>query len=298
MKVLITGANGQLGSDLCKTLRHLEVIPLTHNDIEITDMSSVKQMFHQYNPDTIINTAAYVRVDDCELEQDKAFLINAVGARNIAVAAQDIGAKLVHISTDYIFGGEVEPRTVPYTEFDTPVPPNLYGKSKLAGENLVQHLCLRHFIVRSSSLFGIAGASGKGGNFVETMLMFAKERAELRVVNDQVFSPTYTKDLAKKIAQLIRTEFYGIFHITNKGTCSWYEFAQEILELAGLKSPVIPITSEQYPQRARRPAFSVLNNYQLHLLSMDDMRPWQKALKDYLKEKGHIISGQKQHSPR
>jgi len=288
MKVLVTGANGQLGIDLGKVLRDSELIPLTHRDIEIGDMNSVKEAFNRYKPDAVINTAAYVRVDDCETEQDKAFLINALGARNIAVVAQELGAKLAHISTDYVFGGVAEAHAVPYTEFDTPTPLSIYGKSKLAGEVFVQHLCSRHFIVRTSGLFGIAGASGKGGNFVETILKLGKERDELRVVNDQAFSPTYTKDLAAKIAQLIQTEYYGIFHITNKGSCSWHEFAREILKQARLKTPVIPISSDQYPQKARRPRFSMLDNYQLRLLGMDDMRPWQEALRDYMINKGHI----------
>ncbi|MCL0036180.1 dTDP-4-dehydrorhamnose reductase [Dehalococcoidia bacterium] len=288
MRVLITGANGQLGTDLCGVLPNIEVIPLAHADLEITDMNSVKGAFTRHRPDIVINTAAYVRVDDCETEQDKAFSVNALGARNVAVVTQEIGAKLVHISTDYVFGGESQPRTAPYTEFDFPIPPNVYGKSKLAGENLVRHLCAKHFIIRSSGLFGVAGASGKGGNFVETMLRLAKERDELRVVNDQVFSPTYTKDLAEKIAQLIHTEYYGIFHITNKGSCSWYEFSKEILNLAGIRTPVIPITSDQYPQKARRPHYSVLDNYHLRLLGMDDMRPWQEAVKDYMTERGHL----------
>ena len=179
-------------------------------------------------------------------------------------------------------------RHIPYTEFDTPVPLNVYGKSKLAGEDFVRHLCLRHFIVRASGLFGVAGSSGKGGNFVETMLRLGKERDELRVVNDQVFSPTYTGDLAAKIAQLITTEYYGIFHITNRGACSWYEFTKEIIKLAGLKTRVVPITSDQYPQKARRPGYSVLDNYHLRLLKMDDMRTWQEALADYMREKGHL----------
>ena len=288
MKVLVTGANGQLGTDLCKVLQHFELIPLTDKDIEISDMSSVKEAFGKYKPGIIINTAAYVRVDDCETEQDEAFLINALGARNVAVVAQDLEAKLAHISTDYVFGGETQPRDIPYTEFDTPVSLNIYGKSKLAGEDFVRHLCQKHFIVRSSGLFGVAGASGKGGNFVETMLRLARERNELRVVNDQVLSPTYTKDLARKIAQLINTEYYGIFHITNNGYCSWYQFATEILRLAGLNTPIIPVTSDEYPQKARRPRFSVLDNYHLRLLGMDDMRPWQEALKDYMIGKGHI----------
>ena len=288
MKVIVTGANGQLGVDLCKVLQHFEVIPLTRKDIEIADMASTKQALNKYKPDTIINTAAYVRVDDCETEQDKAFKVNALGARNVAVAAQELGAKLIHISTDYIFGGEAEARTLPYTEFDTAVPLNVYGKSKLAGEDFVRHLCEKHFIIRSSGLFGVAGASGKGGNFVETVLKLAKGQDELKVVDDQIFSPTYTKDLAQKIAQLITTEYYGIFHITNKGSCSWYEFATEILKQAELKTPIIPVTSDEYPQKARRPRFSVLDNYHLRLLRMDDMRTWQEALKDYMIKKGHI----------
>ena len=288
MKVAITGANGQLGTDLCRTLHNFDVIPFTHADIEIADMASVRKAMLKHKPAVIINTAAYVRVDDCEDEKDKAFQVNALGARNVAVVAQELGARLVHISTDYVFGGEVEPRTTPYTEFDTPVPLSVYGKSKLAGENLVRHFCLRHFIVRASGLFGIAGSSGKGGNFIETMLRLAKKRDELRVVDDQVFSPTYTMDLARKIAQLMTTEYYGIFHITSKGDCSWYEFTTETLKLAGLKTPVVPITSDQYPQKARRPRFSVLDNYHLRLLGLDDMRPWQEALKDYMKEKGHL----------
>jgi dTDP-4-dehydrorhamnose reductase len=288
VKVAVTGANGQLGTDLCQALHNFEVIPFTHADIEIADMASVRKALLKHKPAVVINTAAYVRVDDCEDERDKAFQVNALGARNIAVVAQELGAKLVHISTDYVFGGEAEPRTTPYTEFDTPVPLSIYGKSKLAGENLVRHFCLRHFIVRASGLFGVAGSSGKGGNFIETMLRLSRERDELRVVDDQVFSPTYTRDLARKIVQLMTTDYYGIFHITNKGSCSWYEFAREVLKLAGLKNPVIPISSDQYPQKAKRPEFSVLDNYQLRLLGMDDIRPWQEALKDYLVAKGHI----------
>jgi len=289
MNVSIIGANGQLGTDLCWILQDTEeVIPLTHAELEIANMNSVGDAFNKHRPDVVINTAAYVKVDDCETEQDRAFLINAIGARNVAVMAEEMGAKLVHISTDYVFGGESEPRTAPYSEFDAPVPPNTYGKSKLAGEELVRHLCTRHFVVRSSGLFGTAGSSGKGGNFVETMLRLAQERAELRVVHDQVFSPTYTRDLARKIAHLIYTEYYGIFHITNRGSCSWYEFTKEILRLAGLNTPITPITSDQYPQKAKRPQFSALDNYHLRLLGMDDMRPWQEAIRDYMVRKGHI----------
>lgn len=288
MKVAITGANGQLGTDLCKVLSNYDLVPLTHNDIEISDMDSVRQVLNKYKPDIIINTAACVRVDDCETERDKAFLINAMGARNVAVVTQQLGAKLFQLSSDYIFGGENRLPVLPYTEFDTPAPVNIYGKSKLAGENFIRHLCTRYFIIRSSGLFGIVGASGKGGNFVETIMKLARERGELRVVNDQVCSPTYTRDLASKIVELIDTEYYGVFHITNKGSCSWYEFTKEILKQASLNTPVIPINSEQLFQKARRPGFSVLDNYHLRLLGLDDMPGWQEALNDYMMEKGYI----------
>jgi dTDP-4-dehydrorhamnose reductase len=279
-------------------LHNFDLVPLTHADIEIGDAICVREVMLKHQPAIIINTAAFVRVDDCEDQYDKAFWVNALGARNVAVVAQKLGAKLVHISTDYIFGGEREIPAVcrrvngdnprPYIEFDTPVPLNAYGRSKLAGENLARHFCRRHFIIRASGLFGVAGSSGKGGNFVETMLKLAKERHELSVVNDQVFSPTYTLDLARKIAQLMTTECYGIFHITNRGACSWYEFTREILRLVGIKTPVVPLTSDQYPQKARRPRYSVLDNYHLRLLGLDDMRPWPEALKDYLLAKGHV----------
>ncbi len=287
MKVLVTGANGQLGTDLCIALRDFELVPLTHKDIEVTDMNSVEAVCSKHKPDVIINTAAYIRVDDCEVDPDKAFSVNAIGARNMAVVAQDIGAKLVHISTDQVFGGESTPVNVPLTEFDSPSPPNVYGRSKLGGELFVQRFCRRHFVVRTGGLFGVAGSSGKGGNFVETIIRLATERSELEVVNDWIMSPAYAKDLAQKIAQLVSTRYYGIFHIANRGACSWYEFAREIVHLSGLTTPVTPITPDQYPQKARRPRYSVLDNYHLRLLGLDDMRPWRNALIDYMKKKGH-----------
>jgi len=286
MKVLLIGANGQLGSDLCISLKDQDLIPLTDKDIDITDINSVFTSCRHYRPDVIINTAGYVLVDECEDNVDLAFRVNALGARIVAVAAQEIGAVLVHLSSDYVFGDEQ--RNHPYTEFDAPAPLSVYGSSKLAGEIFVQHLCSKYFIVRTSALFGVAGSMGKGGNFVETMIRLAQQKDELRVVNDQVFSPTYAKDLAYKITQLIDTKYYGIFHITNGGTCSWYEFTGEILKLAGINTTVSPVTTEQYPQKAMRPRYSVLSNYHLKLLGMDDMRPWQDALRHYMIEKGHL----------
>jgi dTDP-4-dehydrorhamnose reductase len=290
MKILLTGVNGQLGTDLCRALEGHEVIGLTHAEVDITDQEALNKVCRKYRPAIIINTAAFVRVDDCEDDPDRAFSVNALGARNVAVIALELGAKLIHISTDYVFGSETKPRAIPYTEFDFPEPLNIYGRSKLAGEDFVRHICPKHFIVRSSGLFGTAGSSGKGGNFIETIIRLAKERTELKIVDDQVFSPTYTKDVAAKIVQLLNTELYGIYHVTNKGICSWYEFTKEILQFTGSKTRVLPITSSEYPQKARRPPYSVLGHYHLKLMNMDDLPTWREALKNYLIEKGYLIN--------
>lgn len=287
MKILITGGRGQLSYDLMRTLTNHEVFALTHTECDVTNMASVKGAFARYRPEAVINTAAYVRVDDCEDHRDEAYLVNALGARNVAVVSEAYGVKLVHISTDYIFGGGKRENTIPYNEFDDAISLSVYGRSKLAGERLVQGLCRKYFIIRASGLFGVAGSSGKGGNFVETMLRLAKERPELKVVSDQVFSPTYTRDLARKIAEIIKTAYYGIFHVTNRGFCSWYDFTKEIMNQCGFKIPVYPITTAEYPQKAKRPPYSVLDNYQLKLLRMDDMPAWQDALKAYLAVRVH-----------
>jgi dTDP-4-dehydrorhamnose reductase len=288
VKVLITGADGQLGTDLCRVLDKHDLVKLTIEDGDIADAGFVSKRLHAYRPDVVINTAAYVRVDDCEDNNDLAFRVNAQGAKNVAMAAEEIGARMVHIGSDYVFGGESGQRNTPYAESDKPVPCNAYGRSKLAGEEYVRSLCSRNIIVRSSGLFGTAGALGKGGNFVETMIRLAGEKPELRVVNDQFLSPTYTCDLAAKIAQLMETEFCGVVHVTNIGQCSWYEFAAEIIRQAGLKTPVVAIPSDQFPQKATRPRYSVLGNEQLRLLGQDNMRPWQDALRHYMADKGHM----------
>lgn len=292
MKILITGADGQLGTDLCIALQAHELVRLTIADGDIAEPGFIRDQALRHRPAVIINTASFVRVDDCEDQRELAFRVNSLGASNVALAAQEIQAKLVHISTDYVFGGEAVPRLTPYLEDDEAVPCNTYGASKQEGDNYVRALCSNHVIVRSSALFGVAGAMGKGGNFIETILKLAKERPELRVVNDQVFSPTYTRDLAVKIGQVIGTDFRGIIHVTNSGVCSWYDFAVEILGQAGLKAPVIPITSAQFPQKARRPAYSVLGHGVLQKLGMDDLRSWQAALQHYLSAKGHIRAGE------
>lgn len=288
MKVLVTAANGQLGTDLCRAFSYYEVIPLTHKDADITDIKAFRKICEKHKPDVIVNPAAYIDVDGCETNFDKAFLINAFGPRNLAIIAREIDAKLVQISTAYVFGGENRVNNIPYTEFDIPHPVNVYGQSKLAGDNYITHLCHKYFIIRTSGLFGVAGRSGKGDNFVETMLRLGRQREKLTVVNDQFFSPTYSYDLAKKITELTCTEYYGLYHITNKGFCSWFEFTVEIFKQVGLETTIVPVTSSQYPLIAQRPHFSVIDNSQLRILGLDDMRAWKDALEDYLREKGHL----------
>ena len=284
MRIAVIGSRGQLGSDLCKLIPKRDLVALAHKDIEITDINSVERALVEHKPDAVINTAAYVRVDDCETNVDTAYQVNALGARNVAVISQKIGAKLVYISTDYVFGGDTS-RKVPYTEYDKPDPLNVYGKSKLAGEDYVRSFHHKHFIIRASGLFGTAGSSGKGGNFVETILKLAKEKDRLTIVADQVFSPTYTADLAARILEIIPTRNFGIFHVTNSGACSWFKFAREILSISGINTPVDPIDSDHYPQKAKRSSYSVLENYQLKLLGSHELRNWKEAIKDYLRGK-------------
>ena len=233
----------------------------------------------------MINTAAFNRVEDCETEVEKAFGVNAFAERNLAQICAELDCVLVHISTDYVFGEE---KRTPYTEEDAPNPLSVYGVSKLVGEYFVRSLCPKDFVVRTSGLYGMAGSSGKGGNFVETMIRLAKENKPIRVVNDQVLTPTYTKDVAQKIKELLQTGVYGLYHITNNGQCSWYEFASKIFKLLGLKPDFGPTTTAAYRAKARRPPYSVLAHNKLKQLGLDDLRPWPQALTAYLKEKGLV----------
>jgi len=285
MKVIIIGANGQLGSELVKVLSGWDLIPLTHADIDICDFVYTRKVLTESKPDIVINTAAFHRVDECEDQPEKAFWVNVYAVRKLAHFCAELDCCLVHMSTDYVFGGE---KRTPYTEDDAPNPLNVYGVSKLAGEYFVRHICPKHFIIRTSGLYGVAGSSGKGGNFVETMIRLAKEGKPIRVVIDQVLTPTYTKDLAQKLKELLQTEAYGLYHITNSGQCSWYEFAGKIFEFLGMKPDFSPTTSADFGAKAKRPAYSVLAHERLKQLGLDDLRPWPEALEAYLKEKGHL----------
>ncbi|WP_087036113.1 dTDP-4-dehydrorhamnose reductase [Thermococcus litoralis] len=287
MKVAIIGANGQLGTDLFEVFSRdpeFEVIPLTHKDLDVTVLDSL-EIFKEIKPDVIINTAAYVRVDDAELYPEKAFAVNAIGALNVAKVANEIGAINVYISTDYLFDGE---KGEPYTEEDIPNPINVYGASKYTGEIFTRNYSPKHYIIRVASLYGQAGASGKGGNFVEWVIEKVKRGEELRIVEDQFMSPTYTKDVARTLKEFLELgPEFGVYHMVNEGFCSWYEFTRAIFEILGWEVQVKPIKSNELNRLAKRPRFSALENKKLEKLGLK-MRPWKEALRDYLKEKGHI----------
>ena len=237
-------------------------------------------------PEVVINTAFH-HVDNCEDEWERAFNVNALACNNLASTCADLDTTLVHISTDYVFSGM---QSTPYTESDLPDPLSAYGASKVAGEFFVKTYCPNHIIVRSSGLYGVAGASGKGGNFVETMDRLAKAGKPLSVVDDQIMVPTYTNDLADKIVEVIRAGGRGIFHITNGGSCSWYEFAGQIFECAGLRPELSPTTTEAYGSKGARPAYSVMSSEKLKPLGVDPLPPWRDALRRYLAQKGHLAA--------
>lgn len=283
-RIIVVGATGQLGTDLVEALRQdgkSEVVPLSHAACDCMDLKKVDQVIGSLHPDTVVNCAAYVRVDDCEEHASEAFNINAVCALNVARACAASNALCVYISTDYVFDGT---KATPYQESDFPNPINVYGASKLAGEYLTRQATPCWLIIRMASLFGKTGSRGKGGNFVETVIKKAKAGERLNVVNDITISPTYTRDAAGAVARLLRSRATGLFHVTNAGTCTWYGFARAISEIAGLGDPVHPVSSTEFLMAARRPKNSSLGSNRAGF----ELRPWQDALKAYLLEKGHL----------
>lgn len=288
MKIIVIGANGQLGHDLVRIIPKEECIPFTRKELDLAEVGKIKETLAQHKPDIVINTAAFNRVDDCEKTPEAAFAVNAVAAHHLAKACKEIGATMVHYSTDYVFGKEKN-RKSQYMEKDVPGPLSAYGVSKLAGEMLVQAALDEHYVIRVCGLFGVVGSSGKGGNFVETMLRIGKEKGSVRVVEDQVLSPTYTLDVAKNTYEMFKKNVpFGLYHMVSHGETSWYNFAKTIFELAGLNVECMPIPTSEYKLPARRPAYSALENEKLRALGIDQMRDWKVALRDYLMEKGHI----------
>jgi len=278
LRVLVTGAGGQLGLELAAILpeRGHETVALSRADLDVTDAGVVEGVLEEHVPDFVINAAAYTDVDGCETEEALAYSVNALGPRNLAQACERLGCDLLHVSTNYVFDGE-EQR--PYEPFDAPRPISAYGRTKLAGEELVKHLTNRWYIVRS------AGVYGRGRNFVRTMLRLGAERDVLKVKDDELISPTYARDLAEGIAGIAQTGSYGLYHLTNSGSCSWYEFTREIFDLAEVEAEVVPIPGSEYPLPAARPANGVMST-----LGSPELRHWREALVDYL-EREAVLGG-------
>jgi dTDP-4-dehydrorhamnose reductase len=257
MNIALLGATGQLGHDLIPALHSHQVHAITRKDIDVTSFSHTRELLLSISPDVILNTTAYHRVDDCETNADLAYGVNALAVLNLVRIANDLGATLVHISTDYVFDGAARQ---PYTEDAIPFPLSVYANSKLSGEFLVRALCRKYFLIRTGGLYGSAGSRGKGGNFVETMIAKAKRGEPIRVVSDQVVTPTYTFDLAHQIARVLPLQEYGLYHMTNEGSCTWYEFAGAIFELSGIHADLAATTSGMYKTAALFWRTPVLNN--------------------------------------
>lgn len=291
MKIVLIGANGQLGSDLREALCQHQVwasarVALTANypneqilQLDVTQLDAVRDCLNQIQPDLVLNASAFHRVDDIERDSSQALLLNGHVPHQLALMCRALDCAFLHVSTDYVYDGA---KQAPYVESDLPNPLSSYGASKLVGEHLLRAAWHKHFIVRTCGLYGVAGASGKGGNFVNTMLRLAREGKPIKVVADQICTPTFTFDLARQIALLIESSHYGLYHITNDGGCSWFEFAGEIFKLAGLTPSLAPITSTQFNAPATRPPYSVLENAHLKAVGLDQMRHWREALADYV----------------
>jgi dTDP-4-dehydrorhamnose reductase len=278
MRVVVTGAKGQLGQDVLKVLSSYDysVYPVSREQFDITEEQAVYAYMEEIKPDIILHCAAYTNVDGAESDKETAYKVNALGTKYLAQAAEKLDAKMLYISTDYVFDGTA---SEPY-EVDHPTSPlGVYGETKLEGEKFVQEHVEKFFIVRTAWVFGI-----HGNNFVKTMLRLGGELGEVGVVHDQVGSPTYTVDLARFMVELMQTEKYGIYHATNAGVCSWYEFAVEIFKQAGMDVLVMPLTTEQFPRPAKRPQYSVLSKKKIEEEGLTPLRDWKEALAAYLKE--------------
>jgi dTDP-4-dehydrorhamnose reductase len=287
MRVLLLGARSQLGHDILRLWSGDEITALGHAECDVTDAETVRRAVAAGRPELVVSLAASHRVDDVERDPAEALRVNAYGAWCVARAAAEAGSGVMWVSTDYVFGGD---GGEPYTEDDCAAPVNAYGASKASGERLVALANPRYVIVRSSGLYGVAGPSGKGGNFVDTMLRLAHEGKPLRVVADQVLGPTATADLALAMRDVAGSGFAGTVHITNQGAISWHDFAALTFKLCGVQANLSPTTSEEYGALARRPAYSVLANRRLSSLGIAQPQPVEDALHAYLREKGHISS--------
>jgi dTDP-4-dehydrorhamnose reductase len=284
MRVLLIGANGQLGTDMNRVFKDAgdTVLPYVHAQLDVCSESRVAEVLAETKPDVVLNTAAYHRVEECENKSELAFQVNGTAAMNLAIACQRAGATLVHFSTDYVFGGY--DKNAPYAETDRPAPLNVYGASKVLGEYLIPDYTDRYFILRVCGLYGVAGSSGKGGNFVETMLKKGMTGEAIRVVEDQVLTPTYTVDLAEALRKLVLTGKFGLYHLSSEGECSWYEFTRHIFESAGIQAKLSPVKSSEFSSPVKRPSYSVLSKAKARAFGVS-LPSWKDALPRYLKQR-------------
>jgi len=277
----VIGAGGQLGTEVCAAYSDADLHAVDVDTLDVRDAAACRDLIAgEARPSVVVNTAAYHNVPQCEEAPDTAFAVNATGAKNLAVACREAGARLVHVSTDYVFGNG---GTRPYVETAPPAPLSVYGASKLAGEHLIAAYCDNHVIVRAAALYGAAPCLAKEGmNFVKLMLHLAATRGEVKVVTDEVTTPTYTKALAAQIRLVAEEGEPGLYHATCNGACSWYEFAEAIFEETGTDVALLPATSEDFPSPVKRPDYSVLQNKHLADQGLDMMPPWREALRSYL----------------
>jgi len=290
MKVAVIGGNGQLGRDVSSAFsaEGYAVTSLTHDDLEVSSLESVRTSLGALRPEVVVNTAAFHNVDKCEAEPGLAFAMNGIGARNLGQVTGELGATLLHISTDYVFDGQ---KGRPYVEEDLPIPLNVYGNTKLSGEFFVRSTNPRHFVVRTSAIYGENPCRAKGGlNFVELMLKLSKERKELRVVDDEFVTPTPTAQIAQQLVALSRSSDYGLYHATAEGSCSWYEFAAAIFELTKTNIRLEPARPGEFPAKVPRPKYSVLENQALKIRSLNVFSHWKEGLENYLVRRAQIAS--------
>jgi dTDP-4-dehydrorhamnose reductase len=258
------------------------VVSAQRQDVDVSNFEQVSRFVVSHKPDVVINTAAFHKVEECERNPDLSLMVNAVGPANLARVCAKSGASLVHFSTDYVFGGDG--RKEPFTEAHSPSPLNVYGVSKVAGEQMIPCYTQRYFIVRTAGLYGSAGSSGKGGNFVENTIKRAQEGEALRVVDDQITTPTSTTDLSHAVRSLIASDCFGLYHLTCEGQCSWYEFAREILSVQGIEDSVVPVSTADFPSTVRRPSYSVLSKEKAKTLGIE-MPHWKDVLRGYLERR-------------
>jgi dTDP-4-dehydrorhamnose reductase len=282
MKTAVIGANGQLGSDIVNEFRANgdDVVELNHSKIEVSDINSVTKILKNITPDLVINTAAMHNVEKCELDPALSFAVNGIGARNLAMVCNETNSALIHISTDYVFDGA---KKAPYVESDKTSPLNVYGNTKVSGESFIVSIAKRYFIVRTSGVYGHNPCRAKGGlNFVELMLKLSKEKDELKVVNDEILTPSSTKEISRQLFKLSRSNAYGLYHATAEGSCSWYGFAKKIFELTNTNIKLNIAGPDEFPMKVPRPKYSVLENANLKKTGLNIFKDWDEALKEYL----------------